>query len=451
MGIAGLLNSTLSVVEGLTNFGLGTSAIKNVSQANTTEKNIRVAIVITVLRRLVWITGALGTIITILLASWLSELTFGTSDYTIAFVWISLTLLVKQLTSGQMVLLQGLRKLNFLAKANVLGSFLGLIFTVPLYYFLGIDGIVPGIIITAVISMGFSWYFSRKVKIEKVKVSKIRTIAESKEMLTMGFMISLSGLLAVLASYFVRVFISRTGSLEQVGLYSAGFAIINTYFGLIFKAMGTDYYPRLSAVANDNKLCRQAINQQAEMAILIIAPILIIFLIFINWFVITLYSKKFVEIDTMMHWAALGMFFKATSWSVAFVLLAKGATKLYFWNEVTSNFYFLLLNVLGYHFLGLIGLGISFTLSYLLYLLQMYIVSKVKFQFSFESGFLKIFFFQIGLAILGFILVYLTEKPFMYIAGIVPITFSVWYSIKELDKRLEIKTIVQNLYYRSKK
>jgi len=90
-------------------------------------------------------------------------------------------------------------------------------------------------------------------------------------------MISLSGLLSVGASYIVSIFISRTGSVEQVGLYNAGFAIINTYMGLIFAAMGTDYYPRLSAVAHDNKLSKQTMNQQSEIALLILAPILICF------------------------------------------------------------------------------------------------------------------------------------------------------------------------------
>jgi len=95
-------------------------------------------------------------------------------------------------------------------------------------------------------------------------------------MLKMGFMLSLSGLISTAASYIVRVFISNTGGVADVGLYSAGFAIISTYVGLVFTAMGTDYYPRLSVVAHDNVEARLLINQQAEVAILILAPISVI-------------------------------------------------------------------------------------------------------------------------------------------------------------------------------
>ena len=111
-------------------------------------------------------------------------------------------------------------------------------------------------------------------------------------MLKMGLMLSLSGLISTGASYIVRVFISKTGSLDDVGLYNAGFAIIGTYVGLVFTAMSTDYYPRLSGVAHDNDKANLLINQQAEIAILIIAPILTVFIIFINWAVILLYSRE---------------------------------------------------------------------------------------------------------------------------------------------------------------
>jgi O-antigen/teichoic acid export membrane protein len=445
MGIAGLLGSTSGLIYGLTNLGLGISAVRDVSSANGTGNQIRIATIVTVLRRWVWATGTLGLLVMIVLSSWLSKLTFGNSDYTLAFVWISITLLFNQLCHGQLVVLQGLRKLQYLAKANLIGSALGLIITVPLYYWFGIKGIVPSIIFASITSLLLSWYFAKKIKIEPIKVSLSMTFTEGKNMLILGFMISLSGLIALGASYIVRIFISRTGGVEQVGLYIAGFAIINTYAELIFTAMGTDYYPRLSTVAHSNELCKQTINQQAEIALLILAPILMVFLVFIQWVAIILYSNKFIAVDEMILWAALGMFFKAASWSIAFILLAKGASKLYFWNELIANIYILCLNILGYHFLGLTGLGISFMAGYLLYLIQVYLLSKKKYQFSFDTTFLYIFIFQFFLASSCFIVVKFVGKPYSFIIGIGLITISFWYSYKELDKRIGIRMIITNL------
>jgi O-antigen/teichoic acid export membrane protein len=445
MGIMGLLNSTIGLIGSCTNFGLSISAVKDVAAANNAGNNQRIVLVVTVFRRLVWITGILGTLVVLFLSPWLSQLTFGNRNYTIAFIWISITLLFNQLSSGQLVILQGFRKLKNLAKANLWGSFLGLLVTLPLYYILGVGGIVPGIIGTAFITLLLSWLFSRKVKIDSTKIPLKHTFTEGKCMLRMGFLISMSGLLSVGVAYIVRIFISRTGGVEEVGLYNAGFAMINTYVGLIFSAMSTDYYPRLSAVADSNALCKRTINEQAEIALLILAPILMIFLVFINWIVILLYSTKFVAVNAMIHWAALGMFFKAASWSVAFIFLAKGSSKLFFWNELITNIYMLGLNLIGYYFMGLTGLGISFAVTYLLYLVQVYFISKIKFAFSFGNTFIKIFVIQFGIAMLAFLAVKYLIHPYQYLAGVILIAISGWHSVRELNKRLDLISIINKM------
>ena len=448
VGIVGLLISSTDLVGRLTNFGLGTSAVKNVASAKETGNQLRISIIVTVLKRLVWITGLLGFITTLILSHWLSQIAFGNSNYTFAFVWISITLLLNQISSGQLVVLQGLRKLQYLAKANLFGSILGLVISVPLYYSYGVNAIAPAIIITSVGNLILTWYFGNKIKIEPVKVSPIRTFAEGKNMLKMGFVISLSGMVTMGASYIVRIFISNTGSVEQVGLYNAGFAIINSYVGLIFTAMGTDYYPRLSAVSHSNELCKKTINQQAEIATLILGPIIMVFLVFIQWVVIILYSNKFVSINEMLRWVALGMFFKAASWSIGFIFLAKGASKLFFWNELIASIYMLILNLLGYHFMGLTGLGMSFLTGFLLYLIQVFLVSRYKFNFSFESGFIRIMALQLSLAITCFMVVRFIPNPYSYIIGSVLVVITVGYSFIELDKRMGLKGLYKSFISR---
>lgn len=441
MGISGLLTSTTGFITALTNFGLGTSAVKSVVAASTTGDETKVSKVVTVLRRLVWITGMLGTILTAVLSSWLSQLTFGNRDYTFAFIWISITLLFMQLSSGQMVVLQGLRRLNHLAKANVIGLAIGLIISIPIYYIWRLEGIVPVLIICAFINLLVSWYFAYKTGIKSVKISSEKFFLEGKEMLTMGFMLSLSGIISYGASYVVRIYVSNMDGIEQVGLYNAGFAIINTYVGMVFSAMGTDYYPRLSAIAQDNINSRQLINQQAEVAILILAPILIVFMTFINWIVIIIYSQKFTAVNPMIQWAALGMYFKAASWSIGFILLAKGATKTYFWNEMLANFYILGFNIVGYWLAGLEGLGISFLLSYFIYLLQIFLVAKFKYDFTFNKCFYKVFGLQVFFGFLCFTILKTYKTPMTYFFCTPIILTSALFSYRELNRRIDLEAL----------
>lgn len=441
MGIAGLLAATTGVIAGLTNFGLATSAVKDISAAHGTGNTVRVSTVVTVFRRLVWITGLLGAIITLALSAWLSQVTFGNREYTWAFIWISITLLLNQISAGQAALLRGMRQIRYMAISGMIGSVLGLLTTIPLYYFYGIKGIAPGIIVTSVTSLLLSWYFARKLKIQPVYVSKVRTIAEGKGMLKMGFLISMSGFITMGASYIVRIYISNIGGVDQVGLYDAGFAIINTYVGIIFTAMSTDYYPRLSAVSHSNVKSSEVINQQAEIALLILAPVIMVFLVFINWVVIILYSNKFLPVNDMILYAALGMFFKATSWAIGFLFLAKGASKIFFWNELITNIYLLGLNIAGYYFWGLTGLGVSFLVAYILYLIQVFFVARFKYEFSFTPAFYKIFGLQLALAVVCFGVVKLAGSPYSFVVGSFLIAASAWFAYKELDKRLDTKAV----------
>jgi len=451
MGVAGLLNSTVQLIGGFTNLGLGASAIKNVSAAHASEDKHKIGTVVSVLRRLVWITGIGGTLLVLFFSELLSQLTFGNKNYTAAFAFISVSLLLTQLSTGQLVVLQGMRKIKYLAQANLLGMLSGLLISVPVYYIWGLDGIVPGIILSPIITLLFSWFFASKVEIEKVKVTNSLLRTEGRDMLKMGIMLSMSSFITLGASYIVRIYIGREGGLDKVGLYNAGFAIINTYVGMIFTAMATDYYPRLSGVSANNQESRNVINQQAEIAILIIAPVLACFLTFISWAVILLYSNKFVEVNGMIQLAALGMFFKTVSWTIGFLFLAKGSTKIYFWGELIANIYFLILNLVGFKYFGLDGLGISFILGYVLYLVQVYIIAKTKYEFKFEKALYNIFIVQFILGILCFISVKMILAPWSYFVGGVLIVLSSIYSYRELDKRIGLKIIFKNIFLRFKK
>jgi O-antigen/teichoic acid export membrane protein len=443
MGLAGLLTSTTGLLSSMTNFGLGTSAVREVAEANESGDRSSISKVVTLFRRLVWMTGLLGAVMTFAVSPWLSKITFGNHDYISAFRWLSITLLFNQLANGQNVLLQGMRKLHYLAKANVAGSIIGLLISLPLYYIWHIDGIVPAIIFTSIASLLIAVYYASKIKIEKIKIRNRYIFGKGKGMLKMGFLINLSGLITVSISYIVKVYISHFGGFEDVGLYSAGFSLITTYVGLVFTAMSTDYYPRLSGVAHNNNQAKILINNQAELAILILAPILSVFFIFINYVVIILYSPKFSLIGGMIQWAALGMYFKAASWSIGMILLAKEASNLFFWNELIANAYMLVFNIIGYHLLGLDGLGISFFIGYVFYLLQIYLVVRTKFQICYNNEFIHIFLSQFVLGLLCFGIVKFITFPLALIAGVPIIIISALYSCKEMEKRMALSEVIK--------
>lgn len=438
MGTVGLLTSTTDLIGGVTNFGLRTSAVKKIAHAHANADEIALAKHVLVLRRLVWLTGLLGVSLTFVLAPWLSQFTFGNKSYTTAIRWISIILLLNQIVSGQGVVLQAMRQLKYSSLSSIYGSVAGLFIVIPIYYYWGMQGIVPVLIITSLVSLLLTGYFARKTKLVKVTVSYSETWQLGKEMLKLGFILSMSGLMTTAVSYLLRIFISNHGSVNDVGLYSAGFAIVGTYVGMIFTAMSTDYYPRLAGVSHDVLKTNQLVNQQGEVALLILGPVLAFFIIFNGWVVHLLYSSKFIKVMPMLAWAGLGMYFKTATWTMGFIFLAKSDSKAFFWNELSVNVYGFLLNISGYYFFGLEGLGISFFLMFFLYFLQVYWVTRKKYAFSFDTKFITILGVQIGLGVICFIISKYLKSPYSYILGLFPVFASIVVSYKALDSMFGI-------------
>lgn len=444
VGIQGLYTSATQLIQHLTSFGLSSSAVRNVAEANGSGDKNRVSRVVCTLRRLVWLTGLLGMIVVILFSPILSQTSFGDSAHIIAFIVISVTLLLAQLSAGQKVILQGTRRLKLLAKASAIGATLGLLFSVPLYYWLGVKGIVPNIVISAVTALALTWYYANKVPIDKVSLSTREVFLEGKSMMIMGIAMSISHLLTFASSYVLRASIRVWGGVEAVGLFTAGFLLMNQYTGLVFKAMGTDFYPRLSSVNNDNYKCCRLMNQQGELGMLILAPLLVICIVFIPYVVKILYSEEFLAVDSYIVWSSLGMLFKMASWAISYVFVAKGESKLFMVIETVAAVCTLLLNLIGYKLGGLAGLGISFTISYLIYLLQVYIIARRRYDFEFETSFIRIFiilFLMLGVCILC-ILIF--SALLRYIVGSLLVIVSGLYTLVELNKRLDFKTIISN-------
>lgn len=442
MGIVGLFQSTLDLIAGITNFGLGTSAVKDIAEAVGTNNTDRIGTVVKIVRRLVWFTGLLGVLVTVVFSELLSKLTFGNTNYQFAFIWLSVTMLLNQLSIGQSILLQGFRELRLMAKSSFFGSFLSLVIAIPVYYYLGQKGIVPVLILTSSSTLFLSWYFSRQIKVQNVPLTLDETIAKGKSMMLMGFMISLSSFLTIVSSYVIRMYINNTGSIDDVGFYSAGFVIINTYVGLVFTAMGTDYYPRLAQVNHDNTKLRLLVSQQAIIALLIIVPLIVTFLIFSPFAIQLLYSKQFLPIESMVSWGILGMFFKAVSWSLGFVLFAKNDSKLFLWTAVGFNSVFLINNIIGYYSWGLTGLGITFLVNYAIHFFVLFYITSKRYQFYFDANFYKIFIFSFVFSTLGFLCSLIESDGYRYAVGVLVAVCTIVFSFKELDKLIHIKELI---------
>lgn len=448
MGILGLLNSTIDLIYNISNVGLTTSAIRDLSEANAQNDSERLKRVIAVFRKLVWITGIIGTLICLMLSPVWSKLTFGNHDYTVTFILIAITILFRQLSDGQNALLQGTHRYKFLAISNLWGGLLGLLFTIPMYYFWGVAGIAPGIVATYFINLCLSWYYSNKIKIERLSISIKNAIIEGKGIIRLGFFLALNGLFGTAVAYLIRAYVGYKGGVADVGLYTAGFAIVETYVGMIFTAMGTEYYPRISGLAKNEKTFNDAINQQIEISLYLMAPLICLFVVFGRLGIVILYSNEFLPIEMMLYLAMIGILFKAPSWCFSYAILAKGDSKVFFFSEIVTVANVAWLNMLFYNLFGITGLGISFIIVYILYLIQESLICKIKYNYRLHKNIVKTFVFYLSMIVSSVIISTCLTGAAKYVLESVIALVVMYVSFNQIRQKINIIGIFKSRFKR---
>lgn len=445
MGIITLLNSALNVLSSVSGLGIETSGIKHIASNYKNNDLSSVAKIGTIVKKLVLFTGILGCLLTIFLSSWLSQLTFGNSNHIFSFIFISVTLLFKQLMVGELIILQGLRRMRLLAKANFYGNLFGLVFSIPLYYYYRIDAIVPTIIVASFSSLAFSFFYSKNVKLDKIIISKELLTTEGKSIIKLGILLTFSGLLTLLATYLIQIYVGKQGGLEEVGFYNAGFTLLNSYVGIIFTVMSTDYFPRLASISNDNEKVRISVAQQSLVSILIITPIIILFLTFIPLIVKIIFTPEFNAIIPMVCFGIVGMLFRAVSWSMGYVLIAKGDSKIFIRTAIGFNSISLVLNILGYYYYGLEGLGLSFLLYYLIHFVGLKIITKKRYSFYFDSDFYKLYLICILMCVVTFLFRYIPNPILKYSLMSIMVVFSLIFVLFQMNKRTSLKGLFNSI------
>ncbi|MGN0033241.1 MAG: oligosaccharide flippase family protein [Candidatus Limimorpha sp.] len=390
MGINNLLNSTAQTVNGITGCGLQTSSVREVSKAYNSNSQDKINVIISTLKILVWFTGFLGAFIFLVFAKQLSIFAFANEEYTNAFRILSIMMIFMQVNVGQIALMQGTFHYKDIAKSTLIAQVLSLVLTIPIYYMFGEDGIVSALLIASLITVVVTAHYSHRVKFTRIKLSFKDFISNSKGMLSTGIVIALGGVISNSSSYLLNIIISRLGSIEAVGLYSAAMTIANSYVFLVLSAMTSDYVPRLSALSGDDEAQIEAINKQMVLVSIILIPLLVAFILFARQAIYILYSAEFYATIHMLEFLMLAMYFRAISWCISYAFISRGESKIFLINEILIFFISLSLKTIGFLWNEYTGIGIALVLIYIIYVIIMYVRARKRFGFTFSQEFVRI-------------------------------------------------------------
>ena len=301
------------------------------------------------------------------MAPLLSRHSFGDDSHAWAFIALAAAVMMNSLTSIRSGIMQGLKEYRRMARASMWGTAAGVALSAPLFYFFRVDSIVPAILIFSAAMLVPTAMAMPRLRSDE-PLGWRQTLSLGRGFIILGAYITLSQATSYCVNYLFASWLSTTASVDEVGFYQAGFNLFNRYAGLIFAAIGVEYFPRLSMAADRRRRVEVFVNHESMLILWLILPLTTLFIIAGPLLVRLLYSEAFLPIVPMISAGIIGVTLRGLSWCIAFTILARGDGLLYLVSEVSSALVCLGLNIAGYRLGGLTGLGISYTVWYAVYL-----------------------------------------------------------------------------------
>jgi len=201
----------------------------------------------------------------------------------------------------------------------------------------------------------------------------------SRELVQLGLLFMASTLLTTGAAYLARLVILQSAGINGAGLYQAAWAVGVLYSGFILQAMGSDFYPRLSGLADDDDACNRLVNEQIRVSILLAGPGVLGTITFAQLIMHVFYSGEFEAAANTLRWISFGTFLQTLAWPAGFILLAKGSKRSFFWLEISTATLQVALTMVLVPICGHEGAGMAFCLMYLSHTLAVsYLAGKAS-------------------------------------------------------------------------
>jgi antigen flippase len=431
-GLFGLYGSIANLMQSIAGMGISSSGVRQIAEAVGSRDKTRIAQTTAVLRRTSIVLGLLGALLLLVFSRQVSKLTFGSTERATAVSLLSIAVFFSLVAGGQGALIQGMRRIADLAKMNVLGALFGVCTSIPLVYFLREKGVVPSLISVAAMGILTSWWYSRKIAVQKPAVTLSQVREEAGALLKLGSAFMASGLMTMGVAYVVRIVIGHKIGLEATGLYQSAWTLGGLYMGFILQAMGADFYPRLMAVSKNNAECNRLVNEQALVGLLLAGPGVIATLTFAPLVIPLFYSAKFGAAAGVLRWICLGVTLQVITWPMSFIIVAKGKSDVFFYADLAWTIVAIALAWICMRSFGVNGAGIAFFGSYVFHVFLIYpIVRRLTgFRWSAASKQTGLFFLSlIAVVFCGFYVL-----PFLVAAcvGTLALVLSGTYSIRFL-------------------
>ena len=445
MGISSIMTNAANSLQQLSLMGLNVSAVPDISKAHASDDARILSATLRIVRRLVLAAALLGLVATLALSPLMSRLSFGSDAYTWQFLLLAAVVFFNVMATGELTVLQGMRRYKRLAFCSTVPPLCGLLLSVPIYLVWGTRGIVPAMILGGAVYFAAIKYQTRRLTPPDASPRTpitLRTMWQhGSGIIKFGAVMTVGTLVGTLTTYLLTIFISRTGNLSDVGFYQAAGAITTQYIGLIFTAMAADYFPHLSGLVKTSR--REAfhlVNQQTEILILIMTPLVMLLILTAPIVIRILLTPEFLSTGRMVRLLGMACIFKALCFPMDYLAYAKSDTPYIFWVEVVwGNAKTFAVMALCYCLWGLDGLGYGALACAVLDFVLSVLLIRWRYGFSLAAATWRLITVSSLLAAACLACSFLHSTALKYGAMAVLTLVGIAFCLAQLNRRIDLK------------
>jgi len=306
----------------------------------------------------------------------LAVLLFHNKSYGSLFVMLGIALILFVFNTLLLSILNGAKQIKRYVIANIAGSVLSFILTVPLVIGFGLYGALLSLSINQSLCFFATLWICHRTPGFKLRYlfGKIDSLVAHK-LFKYTMMSVVSAVCVPGSQIIVRQYIGSKLGWEAAGYWEAMTRLSSAYLLLVTTTLSVYYLPRLSEIKERAQLKIEIL--QGYKTILPMSVILsLVLYIFRSPIISILFTHKFQAIQVLFPWQLCGDTLKILSWLLAYIYLAKGLTRLFIISEICFSIMFVVLVVVLENIFALQGVVMAYAINYFLYFCFVFISLK---------------------------------------------------------------------------
>jgi PST family polysaccharide transporter len=376
VGTLAILNQFHVVVMTITGLGLSNGIIKYVASYESEGNHAAAKKVYVNSFQIVILVAASAFVLCFLLSSNMSNWILGDSNYSYFVIIYALSLPLAVFPVIASSVLRGLKKINSLAKINILKSFISLLLIIPIVYFFRLEGAAFSVLIITTVHLFLTKFYLKKEK-KNYHVIDWQALDSSilKKLFPYGFASLLTGATYYFSHLLLKMIIVHTLGIKMTGIYQPIWALTMTYPAMVLTSMSAYSFSRLCELPT-NKDIVEELNGIIRVTLLLIVPVMFFLLVGRRAIIQILYSSDFLEAIEYMPVQILGDFFRVLVWTIGMFLLPTKRIQAFIWLGVLPDALLVILAAILVGQYKLHGIVAGFSICYLLTFLIYYLYSQ---------------------------------------------------------------------------